>query len=422
MRKGSDVPSLGEGRDADGAPLASFEAMSDLEESDADRDSKVTSPEMEYDVFDNPPVVEEGESLDANSSSTPPHRPASPSRSRSPNRPPSPARPPSPRAASPARPDRPPSPAMSKTPARPPSPSRSKSPARPPSPSRSKSPARPPSPYHARSPNLGIPGANFPGAPDSTVESDDKKTARSAPARPPAPGPNKLEVAESSLISTFDQEESELVAIHGEEGGGGGEIHKEESTMGVVRERPHSTTPIAVATLDDYKDLVDPAKQEAVDDVEKIKITLPTSQFNPSKAKGSQISKVDTAEAWMDFEQPYSLENEEDGSMSDSSGKAAPKHPSPPPVEAVSHVVVESNKRSWTTFGDDEGGNEEEELPPPPVSHSAPPARPAPPSRPSAPPSRPSAPPSKKPVYLKPGKSYLDVIALWIYLNVYCFK
>ena len=230
----------------------------------------------------------------------------------------------------PSKPDRPPSPMLSPSggpPKRPPSPSRG--PKRPPSPSlsprgRSPSPARPP------------------------------------PPRAGSKTPDEMD--ERELFEIDDEDDSFIERKYG----------KGLETKAI--ERPRSTTPINIATLDSY--IGDENKHEHADDTEKITISLPGSKKHKhaKKHEKEKQSQQDAAESWMSFNQEQNLFSK--SPVQSGLGGSSQAYQAAPVVEAA----PESMKASWTTFGDDD---DEPQFQPP--AKKTPPKRPPGPARPPPP-------------------------------------
>ena len=232
----------------------------------------------------------------------------------------------------PSKPERPPSPMLS--------PCSSQPPKRPPSPSRG--PRKPPSP--ARSPRGRSP----------------------SPARPPPPKTGSKtpdDVDERELFEINDEDDSYIERKYG----------RGLETKAI--ERPRSTTPINIATLDSY--IGDENKEEQGDDTEKITISLPGSKKSKhaKKHEKEKQSQQDAAESWMSFNQDQNLFSK--SPVQSGFGGTSQAYQAAPVVEAA----PESMKASWTTFGNDD----DDESPVQPPAKKIPPKRPPGPARPPPP-------------------------------------
>ncbi len=341
IRKSSETPSLGSMGENTQAPMASFETLTDVEESDisdAGTEKHSDGEEVFSEHSQNGGVtgnisgdsgipyadISKPTSLDihsdegADSDTTPTASPRH----------------------SPSRPDRPPSPMLSPSRSRPPRPaSPSKGPGRPPSPARSVSPGRAPSPAR-------------PPPPSKVAKTPDEFSSK--PSRPPPPG-----YGGHSDQELEDTDETYLDRKYGKD------AMDSKST-----ERPRSTTPINMATLDDY---VGEEAHEDQEESEKMTISVPgLKRFKKKKEKEKeQKAKEETAEAFMESE--FSRKQPQLFSKSPVHGgfQAAP----------VVEAAPQSATASWTTFGDDD---DEPAFQPAPQK-KAPPKRPPGPARPPPP-------------------------------------
>lgn len=370
IRKSSDVPSIGEAKELAGAPVASFDHMTDLEESD---DTEKHS-EAE-DVFEeirsqsptlfvpgapsNPDLADETTAGNEDEPTTPvnPEDPETTPTEEKPPRPP-------PAAAAVVR-SRSPSPSgrlPKASPIKPPPPrSRSPSPNRPPLPRSVKTtPARPPPPKTQSIENKTPTEGSTEVDSENEVDDDDVVQIQYTTYEDE---PYEDEELEPSFIEKkYSKNKLETTPI----------------------ERPRSTTPINLATLDDYVGSTGNDKQE---EPEKMKINIPGLKHHHHKHK--------------------------------------PKSPKPGRKNEVDDAVGGGNlfsegqlfSHSASTVVDDDGGQQKVVLvakpkpsrPPPPSRPPAPkmkPPRPAPPKAvpknwenfesQSGPPPRPSGPPTMK--------------------------
>lgn len=240
----------------------------------------------------------------------------------------------------PNKPERPPSPMLS--------PSSSHPPRRPPSPSRA--PKRPPSPSGRRSPSPSRSGRRSP-----------------SPARPPPP--------KSAPRPADETDDRELFEIDDDEDNSFIERKYGKGLETKAVERPRSTTPINIATLDSY--IGDDNKEAQPDDSEKITISLPGSKKSKhaKKHEREKQSQQDAAESWMSFNQDQNLFSKSPV-QSGGFGGSSQAYQAAPVVEAA----PEAMKASWTTFGDDDDAPQVQQ-----PAKKTPPKRPPGPARPPPP-------------------------------------
>lgn len=234
---------------------------------------------------------------------------------------------------SPSKPERPPSPMLS--------PSSGQPPRRPPSPSRG--PKRPPSP--CKTPT----GRRSP-----------------SPARPPPPkSKTPDERDDRELFELSDDEDNSYIEK---------KYGKELETKAI--DRPRSTTPINIATLDSY--VAD--DKDAEDSSEKITISLPGSKKSKQSKKHQEKEKQsqqDAAESWRSFNQDTQIFSKSPVQSGVVGPPASQAYQAAPVVEAA----PESAKASWTTFGDDDDDEPQFQQ----QVKKAPPKRPPGPARPPPP-------------------------------------